>query len=116
MQVWRTRAWPGPGSPTSTVCSVSTSGPPVRSNRMALDMMFLVVIGEEARRWRARSGLRHAQAGRRQFGDVALGLRPGAVAGCRIEVPDFAEIVEAAAPGARQFGDTLDPRERIVAA
>ena len=39
MAVWRTRASPGPGSPTVTSSQVSTSGPPLAFMRMACGMI-----------------------------------------------------------------------------
>src|SRR5688500_17603772 len=38
--VWRTRAWPPPGSPTVTASQFRTSGPPVWSKRMACGMSY----------------------------------------------------------------------------
>src|SRR4051794_9041985 len=43
MKLWRTRASPGPGSPTSTLSNFRTSAPPVSWKRMALVMSCLLV-------------------------------------------------------------------------
>src|SRR3977135_2181100 len=43
--VWRTRAWPGPGSPTGTSSSWRTSGPPVLWKRTALGISFSFCVG-----------------------------------------------------------------------
>jgi hypothetical protein len=41
---WRTRASPGPGSPTSTSTYSSTSGPPVRAMRIALAIILFLLV------------------------------------------------------------------------
>src|SRR5438067_13815531 len=41
----RTRASPGPGSPTSTSVYSSTSGPPVRANRIAFAISLSLIDG-----------------------------------------------------------------------
>src|SRR5678809_759110 len=88
--VWRTRAWPGPGSPTSTVSSSSTSGPPVWWKRMARAMFVLLgrAIG---------AGLLVQCCGAEPR-DQRFRLGPLTITGRRIEMADRAEVDDLAAP------------------
>src|SRR5687768_3568208 len=45
MALWRTRAWPGPGAPTSTSSTWSTSGPPCLWYRTAFAMPVSLLLG-----------------------------------------------------------------------
>src|SRR6478672_13576649 len=92
MWLWRTRACPGPGSPTEASSRRRTSGPPIWWMRMAWAM---VSPG------RAASGA--DRVGHRELLDEFMGRRPGAVTGGRIQVPDLAQVDQQAAPVLREL-------------
>src|SRR2546421_823253 len=78
--VWRTRAWPGPGSPTGTSSSCSTSGPPVLWKRIAfgISLSFRVRIPS----WRdgphsLQRGALQFQSLDREFHHVEVHVEPG---------------------------------------
>src|SRR5229473_8613761 len=79
--VWRTRAWPGPGSPTGTSSSCSTSGAPVLWKRTALGISFSFGVGVFGRLGhRAHSLQRGAlqfQPLDREFHHVEVHVEPG---------------------------------------
>src|SRR5690349_12532853 len=56
MKLWRTRASPGPGSPTSTLSNFRTSASPVWWRRMALVILRLLVNACEDVILAARTG------------------------------------------------------------
>ena len=60
--------------------------------------------------------LRRTRTQGHELGDVRRSLRPGAKTRCRVQMPDFANVVEAAAPRVCELGDASDLPERIVAA
>src|SRR5688572_3835963 len=103
--LWRTRAWPGPGAPTSTCSNRRTSGPPVSWMRMAWAMVCLLGFlwgGSGAERVRVRKA-----------GDQGVGQRPGAVAGSGVQVADLAQVHHLAAPVGRQLLDAVEAGERV---
>src|SRR5205085_10716766 len=91
--LWRTRASPGPGSPTLTSSRCRTSGPPVAWKRMACAMLFSC---------RCEKRAASAAASACELLDESVDERPRAEAGGGIQVADVAEVDQFAAPGQRE--------------